>query len=381
MPAPALTLVERINRPGPKRLLALDGGGIRGLISVEVLAAIEDQLRQRLRAGPDFVLADYFDYIAGTSTGGIIAALLSLGFPVSRIRDFYLQNGREMFRYGWAPWLWIRSIYRGGTLGVTLREILGADTTLGSERLRTLLLLVMRNASTDSPWPISNNPAAKFNAADMDGCNLDLPLWQLVRASAAAPVFFEPEVVRVGSNTFSFVDGGVTSYNNPAFLLFLMATLGPYNLGWRVGEQQLLLVSVGTGEKVSLGAATNLATAGKSTLENLLSASLVEQDILCRIFGRCVEGEPIDTELGDLMDPDAVPFAKSFTYVRYNTKLTRTALDALGLPDIRPKHVAKLDEVRHIADLQRVGRAVAERYVRPSHFAGFDVGTTTAVGA
>jgi len=70
-----VTLTDRITRPGPKRLLALDGGGIRGLISLEILAEIEGQLRDRVGAGPAFVRADYFDYIGGTSTGGIIAAL------------------------------------------------------------------------------------------------------------------------------------------------------------------------------------------------------------------------------------------------------------------------------------------------------------------
>ena len=83
-----MSIAERIARPGPKRLLALDGGGIRGLISVELLAEIERRLRDRLGRGPDFVLSDYFDYIGGTSTGAIIAALLCLGLPVDRVRAF-----------------------------------------------------------------------------------------------------------------------------------------------------------------------------------------------------------------------------------------------------------------------------------------------------
>ena len=64
----------------------------------------------------------------------------------------------------------------------------GAGTTLGSDRLRTLLLLVMRNTTTtDSPWPASNNPYAKHNRAGCDYCNLAMPLWQLMHASSAAP--------------------------------------------------------------------------------------------------------------------------------------------------------------------------------------------------
>jgi predicted acylesterase/phospholipase RssA len=65
---------RRIRAPGPKRILALDGGGILGLLSVEVLAQIESMLRTELGRGPEFVLADYFDFVAGTSAGAVIAA-------------------------------------------------------------------------------------------------------------------------------------------------------------------------------------------------------------------------------------------------------------------------------------------------------------------
>src|SRR4051812_48405583 len=87
---------DKLTSSGPKKLLALDGGGIRGLIAVEVLAGIEAMLRQK-HGKPDLVLADYFDYVAGTSTGAIIATCLSLGMSVDRIREFYVANGEAMF--------------------------------------------------------------------------------------------------------------------------------------------------------------------------------------------------------------------------------------------------------------------------------------------
>jgi len=368
-----VTLAEKMARPGPKRLLALDGGGIRGLISVEVLAQIEQRLGRELGAGPGFVLADYFDYIAGTSTGGIIAVLLSLGWSAERIRAFYVDHGREMFRHAIAPWRIYRSLYRATDLRATLARLIGPDTTLGSEQLRTLLLLVMRNANTDSPWPLSNNPAAKYNNRGEADCNLDLPLWQLVRASAAAPLFFPPEILRVGRSKFAFTDGGMTSYNNPAFLLFLMATLAPYNLGWPIGEDRLLLVSIGTGTnpRPRTAQTQNIFTGIMSVLMDPRFAALVQQDLLCRVFGKCLAGDPIDGEIGDLTDPAASPFPKHFTYVRYNGELSRSGLDALQLPDVDPLQVSKLDSVAHIGDLCRVGRAIAEREVRIEHFRGF----------
>src|SRR5439155_1915722 len=76
-------------RTAMKRLLALDGGGIRGVFSLEILARIEAHLR-RTRGQPDLVLADYFDYVAGTSTGAIIATCLSWGMSVAQVQELYI---------------------------------------------------------------------------------------------------------------------------------------------------------------------------------------------------------------------------------------------------------------------------------------------------
>jgi predicted acylesterase/phospholipase RssA len=81
-----MSLRDRIDRKGQKKLLAIDGGGIRGVLSLEVLQKIESLLKEQ-SGNPQFVLADYFDYIAGTSTGGIIAAGLSIGMPVQGQSD------------------------------------------------------------------------------------------------------------------------------------------------------------------------------------------------------------------------------------------------------------------------------------------------------
>ena len=92
-----MSLAHKINQDGPKKILALDGGGIRGMIKVEVLKEIEELLRKATGGDEHFVLADFFDYISGTSTGAIIAAALSLGWSVDKIRKFYLNSGEQMF--------------------------------------------------------------------------------------------------------------------------------------------------------------------------------------------------------------------------------------------------------------------------------------------
>jgi predicted acylesterase/phospholipase RssA len=402
-----MTFAERL-APGPqKRLLALDGGGIRGLITIETLAAIEETLRERYPrehwAGSDFRLSDYFDYVAGTSTGAIIATCISLGMSVAEIRGFYRDNGTAMFdkasllrRFNYK--------FEDEALAAKLQEVFdgylpgdergagsaegGPDThgarkphiTLGSGALRTLLLVVMRNATTDSPWPVSNNPRAKYNDRALAGCNLDLPLWQLVRASTAAPTYFPAEQITLDGQRFLFVDGGVTPYNNPAFLVFLMSTVGAYRLDWDTGPDRMLLVSIGTG--VNPNANSELAREDMNLLYNagtipsaLMLASLNEQDMLCRVFGRCRHGSILDSEVESLVltadEERRAKLPKLFTYMRYNTELTRGGLDALGLRDIQPAHVQQLDSIAHMDDLARVGQAVARTSVKPSHFDGF----------
>src|SRR6516225_8066791 len=347
----AMNLKERCERPGPKKLLAIDGGGVRGVLALEVLQKIEDLLNAKRGRG-DFVLADYFDYIAGTSTGGIIAAGLSIGMSVGQILAFYQEAGAQMFVK--ANLLRrLRYKFEDEPLAAKLREVFAPDTALGSEKLRSLLLLVMRNATTDSPWPISNNPYAKYNDSAHPDCNLKFPLWQLVRASTAAPTYFPPEVIVLpraapaGEQEFVFVDGGVTMYNNPAFQMFLMATLDRYwakkpEARWRPGADRMLIVSVGTG--TSPDARQGLEPDEMNLLFNattipsaLMFAALNEQDLLCRVFGDCRAGEALDREVGDLVG-SVGPLRrdqKLFTYLRYNAELTREGLDALGCRDIR----------------------------------------------
>ena len=382
-----MSLIERIQRAGPKKLLAIDGGGIRGVLALEVLRKIEDLLRPKSRVA-DFRLANYFDYIAGTSTGGIIVAGLSIGMSVDQILTFYQQAGAQMFVKAHLLRR-LRYKFEDEPLAEKLKEAFGVETTLDSEKLQTLLLLVMRNATTDSPWPICNNPYAKYNDSARPDCNLKFPLWQLVRASTAAPTYFPPEVIVLPGakpheeRQFVFVDGGVTMYNNPAFQMFLMATLDQYwalkpGARWRTGADRMLIVSVGTG--TSPAARLTLDPDEMNVLFNattipsaLMFAALNEQDLLCRVFGDCRAGEALDREVGDLVC-SVGPLQrdqKLFTYLRYNAELTREGLDALGCRDIEPNSVQKMDSIEGIADLRRVGKRIAETRVMERHFDGF----------
>lgn len=388
------TLFTRIQSPGPKKILACDGGGILGLISVEILAKLEADLRAAL-GKPDLVLADYFDFVCGTSTGAIIAACVSGGMSMDRIRTFYVDSGAQMFDKA-SLFKRLRYSYRDEPLARKLRAELNralghaADArpaTLGDAGLKTLLMMVMRNHSTDSPWPVSNHPLAKYNQRDRKDCNLDLPLWQLVRASTAAPTFFPPEVVTFAEGTdkeyqFVFVDGGVTSYNNPAFLAFQMATAAPYRLNWTTGADRMLIVSVGTGSAAKARPDLEagdlwLLDHAKNIPSALMNAASAGWDMACRMLGECRFGAPLDREIGDMLcAPSTSNWTgpKQFAYVRYDPDVTRAGLDALGLHDVKAENVQVMDSIEHIAAIQRVGRRYAERNVSGvEHLRGFRV--------
>jgi hypothetical protein len=201
-------------------------------------------------------------------------------------------------------------------------------------------------------------------------------LYQLVRASTAAPAYFKPETLQWDAGnpekTFVFVDGGVTPYNNPAFLLFRMATLPAYQLNWDTGERQLLIISVGTGAAPSPGAYGNLLGTLTELPNNLMYAMQVDQDINCRTVGRCVYGARIDREIGDLIpaEPLDQDLGRMFLYARYNADLSQEGLDKMGLGHIESEKVRQMDSVRYLSELREAGR-VAARQVDMAHFGTF----------
>jgi len=157
------SLFDRYKSDRPRRLLALDGGGIRGLITLGILKKIEAMIQEKTGRS----LCEYFDYIGGTSTGAIIAASLARGMTTADLIKFYQSYGREMFdpaalleRY--------KYLHTADPLIQQLKNVFGATTTLAPDDLKSLLLVVTKNVTTDSPWPVSSNPDAKYN--DPDRC-------------------------------------------------------------------------------------------------------------------------------------------------------------------------------------------------------------------
>ena len=362
-----------------KKLLALDGGGILGLISLGVLEQIESQLRHA-QGNLELRLRDYFDYIGGTSTGAIIAAGLSVGKSVAEIREIYTSLGERMFDQASLLRRW-RYAYEADNLREELKRQFGEGSILDHQRAGTLredrhLLIVTRNVNTDSPWPVSTNPKARYNDESRDDCNRLLPLWQLIRASTAAPTFFAPERLELsGDKSFYFEDGGMTAYNNPAFLLYRMATEPAYRCRWATGEEEMMLVSIGTGMAFRpLGTPSHrgegLLTSAKTIPSELMRSIAVEQDIACRTVGRCVHGGELERELGDLMTPHDPERPKAFVYARYDIDISEQGLKSSGLADIDAGTLA-MDNAAAMPELLRIGAVAGQQVNMRLHFPAF----------
>ncbi len=240
-------------RTGPKRILALDGGGVRGLITLGILKRIEDTLKVRLPNPEAFRLAHYFDLIAGTSTGSIIATALALGWTVDEVKKLYDEVCPIAFKVR-ARGIF-KPVFDHLTIEKKLKEVLGAEQ-LQSDKLLTGLMICAKRIDTGSPWVLTNNPASKYwNSDDKSHKpNKEYELWMLIRASAAAPLYFEPIEVTItekgevyNEQKGLFIDGGVGGFNNPSLQALKVATLPSCGYNWKTGRDSLSIVSVGTG--------------------------------------------------------------------------------------------------------------------------------------
>ena len=366
-------LLQRLKEPGPKRILALDGGGIRGLITLGYLEQIQEILRLRHHK-PDMVLSDYFDLIGGTSTGAIIATLLALGWPVERIHAMYLTLGRDAFqpRKNWFGPLGrvLGAKFDERPLERLLRQHLG-ERTLDSSELLVGLAIIIKRADTGSVWVMLNIPHHKFY--DM---NRKMRLWEIVRASTAAPIFFRPSVVSDvgGGEEAVFVDGAVSMHNNPALQLLMVATLEGYALKWPMGEDQLLVCSVGTGSfnrpvpREAVKKFTNLHWLAMLVTQLMRDSSELNQ-IMLQWMSNSPTAKTIDRQVGTLPS-DHLASPALISYLRYNIELERKALEKMGFK-YSSRQIEKLksmSEVSNIAELDRIGTEAAKTQVREGHF-------------
>ena len=377
-------LLERLDAKVPKKILSLDGGGIRGALTLGYLKKIEDILKARHPENKDFRMSDYFDLIGGTSTGAIIASLLALGKTVDEITKLYMDLGNQIFgekRNWWNPfetYQWLKANYDYKGMADGLKNALGDDTTLGSDRIKTGLCVVAKRADTNSIWPVINHPRGKYyNAATSK--NKDFLLWKVVRASTAAPTYFAPQLMDVKDDQpAAFIDGGLSMANNPSLTLLMVATLKGFPFHWPMGAENILLVSVGTGylefkkHAGEIDESTMLAWAG-SIPDMLMQDASWQNRILLQWLSKSPTAEIMDREIGD-MGEDVLSGTPLLSYLRYNFAFTKDNLNALGLQGEFTDHdainVADMAKAKNKELLYQIGYS-ASSVIKPEHFGNF----------
>lgn len=221
-----------------RRILSLDGGGIRGLVSCTWLQGVEDALGQARKPG----LLGSFDLLAGSSTGALIACTLGMGLAPQTIAGLYRAHGHDIFP-GFAGRVWSRAgrlfsdgpsapKYDGRGLEKVLRGVFG-QTTLGQLKKPVLV------TSYDT---ISRQPVIfkSFKPAHQG-----LPVWEVCRASTAAPTYFPAHPLTVEGRACSLIDGGVVA-NNPTACAIAEAMRHDRQAN-HCGD--LVVLSVGSGQR------------------------------------------------------------------------------------------------------------------------------------
>ncbi|KAL8244309.1 hypothetical protein R6Q59_010567 [Mikania micrantha] len=241
-------------------ILSIDGGGIRGIIPATILALLESQLQEL--DGKDARLADYFDVVAGTSTGGLVTAMLTApdenNRPIYAAKDivpFYMEHGPKIFPQKWGIWgIIVKTLrrligpkYNGKYLRKLLREKLG-DTRLNE----TLTNVVIPTFDVQRLQPTI------FSTFEAEVCPCyNAQLSDICISTSAAPTYF-PAYYFMNKDVdgidqeFNLIDGGVAA-NNPMLVAISQVTkqvfrqnpeffpVSPMDYG------HFLMISIGTG--------------------------------------------------------------------------------------------------------------------------------------
>ena len=207
----------------PFRILALDGGGLRGIFTASFLATLEDRREGRL--------ADYFDLIVGTSTGGIIGLAIAFGIPARRVLSLYLQEGPRIFGRGRTLGMLLRPKYHNTRLTRSLRDIFG-ERAINDALTPVCIPSYELTNSYPRIW--------KDEHADDLVWWGDQPAWKIALATSAAPLYLPGIQIIAGD---SHVDGGLFA-NNPTLVGLTEAV---QSFGQPLDRIRVL--SVGAGER------------------------------------------------------------------------------------------------------------------------------------
>jgi hypothetical protein len=225
---------KNLNTARPKRnimkkncfhILSLDGGGIKGVFTAAVLAAIEEDTNTRI--------VDHFDMIVGTSTGGIIALGLGLGIKPKDLVNFYVKHGKKIFSNKWKYRSFTQWFYRKYPVG-PLEEALRSEEVFGERTFgeSSIPLIIPSYNLGENDIYLFKTPHSTRYSHDWK-----IPAWKIALATSAAPTYF-PASNNIDS--IHHIDGGMWA-NNPSMVGIVEAVTELH-----VNLDKIRLLSIGT---------------------------------------------------------------------------------------------------------------------------------------
>lgn len=235
------------------KILSIDGGGIRGIIPGVILTFLEKRLQSR--TGTTLKIGDFFDMVAGTSTGGILACLyLAPGengkakYSANDAVQLYLKEGQSIFATtSFEKVLKLYTLFGPKYAAIHLEKYL--HKFFGETKLNEMIKPCLITS-----YEISQRNAILFTSADANEPLRNFYIRDVARATSAAPTYFSPAHIQSGEGeTFSLVDGGVYA-NNPALCAYAEARKTKFKLLFKDENKvdcptakNMLIVSLGTG--------------------------------------------------------------------------------------------------------------------------------------
>nr|WP_294935163.1 patatin-like phospholipase family protein [uncultured Flavobacterium sp.] len=251
------------------RILSLDGGGIRGIITCVILKYIEEQLQKT--DNPNARIGDYFDLVAGSSTGGLLASLIlfpdnskKAKFSVETALELYAKNGDTIFNVSF----WDQVLNPFGLFNEKISQN-NLEKQLG-EIFGTLELKDLIKPCLITSYDINSRKAKFFCSHEAHSQLENFYMKDVCRATSAAPTYFEPAKIksRYGQE-FTLIDGGVYA-NNPALCAYAEARKIQFSKVLKDEEKadnpninDMVIVSIGTGQVLKPYSFEKFEKAGK----------------------------------------------------------------------------------------------------------------------
>lgn len=285
------------------RILSLDGGGIRGIIPATVLEYIENKFIEKT-GNPNARLADLFDFIIGTSTGGILTCFYLTpnpeqreGQPLTKYKasqalEFYSEKGYRIFNASkHYSWLGLRQLYNASKYTANNLE------SIFAEEFGELKMSELVKPCLVTTYDLASKSSFFFSSREPEHKQREFYVKDVARSTSAAPTYFPSAVIKnlVTGNTMVNIDGGVYA-NNPTMCGYAECRNSVFPQASYPSAEQMLILSIGTGggqfdlPAVEKSSNWGLLKWAKSTPDIMMDGSFDTVDYqLKRLFGSLAE--------------------------------------------------------------------------------------------